>query len=105
MDRLPMVIISGISGARRTGLAGYMQPKFSRIVCSSWLWSCARPRSVLFQALPLACMGVVFSLARPFVSLVLAGLYVLSPEWRFLGLIITASGQHIYNRAGRLCPF
>ena len=42
------------------------------------------------QALLLACMGVVFSLLG-LLLLVLAGLYLLPPEWRFLGIFVTAT--------------
>lgn len=42
------------------------------------------------QALLLACMGVVFSLLG-LLLLVLAGLYLLPPEWRFLGIVVTAT--------------
>jgi len=41
------------------------------------------------QALLLARVGVVFSLLG-LLLLVLAGLYVLPSEWRFLGLVVTA---------------
>ena len=86
MDRLPL-IISGISGAagRLGGIAAQMLEDRLQLLALE-----LREAKIRFvQALLLACMGVVFSLLG-LLLLVLAGLYVLPPEWRFLGLVVTA---------------
>ncbi len=87
MDRLPL-IISGISGVagRLGGIAAQMLEDRLQLLALE-----LREAKIRFvQALLLACMGVVFSLLG-LLLLVLAGLYVLPLEWRFLGLVVTAA--------------
>lgn len=82
MDRLPL-IISGFSGAagRYGGIASQILQ--DRLQLLSLELREAKIR--LVQALLLACMGVVFSLLG-LLLLVLAGLYLLPPEWRLYGI-------------------
>ena len=90
MDRLPL-IISGFTGAagRFGGIASQiLQDRLELLALE------LREAKIRFvQALLLACMGVVFSLLG-LLLLVLAGVYVLPPEWRLYGLARRGSGQH-----------
>ncbi len=82
MDRLPL-FISGFSGAARRFGGIATQILEDRLELLALELREAKIRFV--QALLLACMGVVFSLLG-LLLLVLAGLYVLPPEWRLYGL-------------------
>jgi len=86
MNRLPM-IISGFSGVagRFGGLAGQILQDRLELLALELREAKIR----LVQALLLACMAVVFSLLG-LLLLVLAGLYVLPPEWRLYGLAVAA---------------
>ena len=86
MDRLQLVL-SGVTGA--AGRYGEIAIKIlqDRLELLSLELREAKIRFV--QALLLACVGVVFSLLG-LLLLVLAGLYVLPPEWRLLALIVVA---------------
>ena len=83
MNRLPL-IISGFTGA--AGRASQiLQDRLELLALE------LREAKIRFvQALLLTCMAVVFSLLG-LLLLVLAGLYVLPPEWRFWGLVVTAT--------------
>jgi len=82
MDRLPL-IISGFSGAagRYGGIAAQILQDRLQLLALELREAKIR----LVQALLLACIGVVFSLLG-LLLLVLAGLYVLPPEWRLYGI-------------------
>lgn len=87
MDRLPL-FISGFSGVagRLGGIATQILEDRLQLLALEM-----REAKIRFvQALLLACVGVVFSLLG-LLLLVLAGLYVLPPEWRLLGLVVTAT--------------
>lgn len=86
MDRLPL-IISGFSGTagRLGGIA--VQILEDRLELLALELREAKIRFI--QALLLACIGVVFSLLG-LLLLILAGLYVLPPQWRLFGLAAAA---------------
>ena len=82
MDRLPL-FISGFSGAagRLGGIATQILEDRLELLALE-----LREAKIRFiQSLLLACMGVVFSLLG-LLLLVLAGVYLLTPEWRLYGL-------------------
>lgn len=86
MDRLPLIISGFSGGAGRFGgiVIQILQDRLELLALE------LREAKIRFvQALLLACMGVVFSLLG-LLLLVLAGLYVLAPEWRLFGLIAVA---------------
>lgn len=87
MDRLPP-IISGFTGAagRFGGIASQILQ--DRLELMALELRQAKIRFV--QALLLACIGVVFSLLG-LLLLVLAGLYILPPQWRVYGLAAAAA--------------
>ena len=87
MNRQPL-FISGFSGVagRLGGIATQILEDRLQLLALE-----IREAKIRFvQALLLACMGVVFSLLG-LQLLVLAGLYVLPPEWRLLGLVVMAT--------------
>ena len=82
MDRLPL-FISGFSGVagRLGGIATQIIEDRLQLLALE-----LREAKIRFvQALLLACVGVVFSLLG-LLLLVLAGLYVLPPQWRIYGI-------------------
>ena len=82
MERLPL-FISGFSGAagRLGGIATQILEDRLELLALE-----LREAKIRFvQSLLLACMGVVFSLLG-LLLLVLAGVYLLAPEWRLYGL-------------------
>ena len=82
MDRVPL-FISGFSGVagRLGGIATQILEDRLQLLALE-----IREAKIRFvQALLLACMGVVFSLLG-LLLLVLAGVYLLAPEWRLYGL-------------------
>jgi uncharacterized membrane protein YqjE len=86
MDRLPLIISGFSGGAGRFGgiVIQILQDRLELLALE------LREAKIRFvQALLLACMGVVFSLLG-LLLLVLAGLYVLAPEWRLFGLLSVA---------------
>jgi len=89
MDRLPP-IISGFTGAadRFGGIAARILQ--DRLELLSLELREAKIRFV--QVLLLACIGVSFFMLG-LLLLVLAGVYVLSPEWRFYGLAAAAAAS------------
>ncbi|MBN1548723.1 MAG: phage holin family protein [Syntrophaceae bacterium] len=86
MDRLPL-IISGLTGTagRLGGIAAQiLQDRLELLALE------LREAKIRFvQALLLASIGVAF-LMLGLLLLVLAGVYLLSPEWRFYGFAATA---------------
>ena len=86
MDRLSL-IISGFSGA--AGRLGGTAVQILQDRLQLLALEVREAKIHLVQALLLACMGVVFSLLG-LLLLVLAGLYVLPPEWRFYGFMLAA---------------
>lgn len=89
MTRLPR-IISRFTGAagRFGGLAGQILEDRLELLALELREAKIR----LVQAWLLACMGVVFSMAG-LLLLVLAGVYILPPEWRFYGLLAAAAAS------------
>jgi uncharacterized membrane protein YqjE len=87
MNRLPL-IISGFTGAagRLSGVAAQILEDRLELLALEVREAKIR----LVQALLLACIGVVFSMVG-LLLLVLAGVYVLPPEWRIFGLIAAAA--------------
>lgn len=89
MDGLPS-IISGLSktAGRFSGIASeILQDRLALISLE------LRESKIRFvQALILACLGVVFSLAG-IVLLVFLGLYILPPQWRLYGLAVAAAAS------------
>ena len=86
MNRLPLIISGFSGGAGRFGgiVIQILQDRLELLALE------LREAKIRFvQALLLACMGVVFSLLG-LLLLVLAGLYVLAPEWRLFGLLSVA---------------
>ena len=86
MNRLPL-IISGFTGAagRFSGIAAQILEDRLELLALELREAKIR----LVQALLLACIGVVFSMLG-LLLLVLAGVYVLPPEWRIYGLVAAA---------------
>ena len=83
----PPFISSGLSG-----LAGRFSGTFIQIFQDRLELLALELREAkihLVQALLMACMAVVFSLLG-LLLLVLAGLYILPPEWRLYGLALAA---------------
>ncbi|MDD3813869.1 MAG: phage holin family protein [Desulfocapsaceae bacterium] len=82
MDRLPLIISSFSGAAGRYGgiAAQIIQDRLELLALEL-----REAKIRLVQALLLACIGVVFSLLG-LLLLVLAGLYVLPPEWRLYGI-------------------
>jgi len=95
MDRLPL-IISGFTGAagRLGGIAAeILQDRLELLALE------LREAKIRFvQALLLAWMGVIFSLLG-LLLLVLAGVYVLAPEWRLYGLAVAAAASMLAGAA------
>ena len=89
MNRLPL-IISGFTGAagRFSGLAAQIIEDRLELLALEVREAKIR----LVQALLLACTGVVFSIVG-LLLLVLAGVYVLPPEWRMYGLVAAAASS------------
>ena len=87
MNRLPL-IISGFTGAagRLSGVAAQILEDRLELLALEVREAKIR----LVQALLLACVGVVFSIVG-LLLLVLAGVYVLPPEWRVYGLVAAAA--------------
>jgi uncharacterized membrane protein YqjE len=87
MDRQPL-IISGFAGTagRFGGIAAQiLQDRLELLALE------LREAKLRFvQALLLVCMGLVFSLLG-LLLLVLAGAYVLPPEWRLYGIVVAAT--------------
>jgi len=92
MDSLPSMI-SGLTktAGRFSGIASQiLQDRLALISLE------LRESKIRFvQALILACIGVVFSLAG-ILLLVLLGLYILPPQWRLYGLA-AAAGASIFT--------
>lgn len=86
----PTPIISGFTGAagRFSGIA--IQILQDRLELLSLELREAKIRFV--QILILACVGILFCMLG-LLLLVLAGVYALSPEWRFYGLIAAAAAS------------
>ena len=87
MDRLPL-LISGFTGAagRFGGIAAQIIEDRLELLALE-----LREAKIRFvQAVLLACMAVVFSLLG-LLLLVLAGVYVLPPEWRLYGILAAAA--------------
>ncbi len=95
MDRLPL-IISGFTGAagRLGGIAAeILQDRLELLALE------LREAKIRFvQALLLAWIGVIFSLLG-LLLLVLAGVYVLAPEWRLYGLAVAAAASMLAGAA------
>jgi uncharacterized membrane protein YqjE len=95
MDRLPL-IISGFTGAagRLGGIAAeILQDRLELLALE------LREAKIRFvQALLLAWFGVIFSLLG-LLLLVLAGVYVLAPEWRLYGLAVAAAASMLAGAA------
>ncbi|WP_163339807.1 phage holin family protein [Desulfopila sp. IMCC35008] len=87
MSRLPM-IISRMTGAagRVSGLAGQILEDRLELLALELREAKIR----LVQAWLLACIGVVFSMLG-LLLLVLAGVYILPPEWKIYGLVTAAA--------------
>jgi uncharacterized membrane protein YqjE len=87
MDRRPL-IISGFAGTagRFGGIAAQiLQDRLELLALE------LREAKIRFvQALLLVCMGVVFSLLG-LLLLVLAGVYVLPPEWRLYAIVVAVA--------------
>jgi uncharacterized membrane protein YqjE len=87
MNRLPL-FVSGFTGAagRFGGIATQILEDRLELLALE-----LREAKIRFvQAVLLACMAVVFSLLG-LLLLVLAGIYVLPPEWRLYGLVVAAA--------------
>jgi len=87
MNRLPMFIseITGIAGRLGGTASEILQDRLELLALE------LREAKILFiQAVLLVCMAVVFSLLG-LLLLVLAGIYVLPPEWRLYGMIVAAA--------------
>ncbi len=82
MDRLPL-IISGISDT--AGRLGGISVQILQDRLELLALELREAKIRFIQALLLTCIGVVFFLLG-LLLLVLAGLYVLPPEWRLYGL-------------------
>lgn len=89
MDRRPL-IISGFAGTagRFGGIASQiLQDRLELLALE------LREAKIRFvQALLLVCMGVVFFLLG-LLLLVLAGVYILPPEWRLYGIVVAATAS------------
>jgi uncharacterized membrane protein YqjE len=98
MNRLPMFI------SENTGIAGRLGGTASEILQDrlELLALELREAKILFiQAVLLVCMAVVFSLLG-LLLLVLAGIYVLPPEWRLYGMIVAAAVSMLTGTAAYL---
>ncbi len=86
MSRLPR-IVSRFTGAagRFTGLAGQVLEDRLELLALELREAKIR----LVQALILACMGGIFFMVG-LLLLVLAGVYILPPEWRIYGVVAAA---------------
>ena len=95
MDRQPL-FISGFTGAagRIGGIAAeILQDRLELLALE------LREAKIRFiQALLLVCMGMVFSLLG-LLSLVLAAVYYLAPEWRLYGLVAVAAAGILVGAA------
>ena len=89
MARLPLIISSFTrSAGRLSGLAGQILEDRLELLALELREAKIR----LIQAWLLACMGLVFSMVG-LLLLVLAGVYVLPPEWKFYGLAAAAAAS------------
>lgn len=87
MNRLPL-IISGFTGA--AGRFGGLTIEILQDRLELLALELREAKIRLVQVLLLACIGVVFSLLG-LLLLVVAGVYILGPEWRIYGIGVAAA--------------